>query len=393
MKETHGFKNSKIVLQYRLLMTSQLLNKQVSQRLEALDLFKFFILAFMIQGHLFRAYLQEGIRQSSWFRYHEILHGAAAPAFLFAAGFAAFLSFHRKHGQYINLDKAFWKRVGRILFIMWCSIWLHLPYFSLRKSVNYFQKKGWTTLLQSDILMCIAVSLLIFVGLTVVLKKTGAVAAASLVLGLLFFLLPRMVYDLHPASWLAPFLDHRLSSFPLFPWAGFLFLGVVCAYCYTYLIKDTRRYFLVLAVTGLLLLPWYFFYHTESYHRTEWTLPGNMNKTGFVFLMFSLAYGIGVLWPGQRLSILKKAGQETLFVYILHLFVLYRTISFAGIHINFKSALGVGEALAVLAAVLLAVFLPALLYNHLKVKYPALWRKVFYVFWAGYAVLFILRPY
>lgn len=374
-------------------MTPHTINKQASQRLQALDLFKFFILVFMIQGHLFRAYLLEGIRQTTWFRYHEIIHGAAAPAFLFAAGFAAFLSFHRKQEQYTALNKVFWRRVGRILFIVWCSVWLRLPYFSLRKSIDYYQKKGWSTLFQSDILMCIAVSLLLFVALAVVLKKSWAVAGASLAVGLIFFLLPQVVHDLRLASWLDPFLDCRLSPFPLFPWAGYLFLGVVCAYLYIYVFKDTRRYFLAMALTGLLILPWYFWYHTEGFHRTEWTLQGNMNKTGFVFLLFCLAYGVCALWKGRRLQVLKRAGQETLFVYILHLFVLYRNTFFGGIYVHFKGALGVGEALAVLTGVLLAVFLPALLYSRIKEKYPDHWRKLFYAFWLGYLLLFILRPY
>jgi len=35
------------------------------QRVEALDLFRFFVLFFMIQGHLLRAYLLPSLRQST----------------------------------------------------------------------------------------------------------------------------------------------------------------------------------------------------------------------------------------------------------------------------------------------------------------------------------------
>jgi uncharacterized membrane protein len=362
-------------------------------RVEALDLFKFLILVFMIQGHLFRAYLFEPVRQAEWYRIHEILHGAAAAAFLFAAGFAAFLSYLRKQEQYIRPGKAFLRRLARILFVIWCSIWMRLPFFSLRKTLAFYKQKGLAPLFTSDILMCIGVSLLLFVGLALVLKKVRAVALASLGVGLVFFLLPRIVYDLHISPLLDPFLDYRLSPFPLFPWSGFLFLGVVCAYCYEYLFKHKERFFKILVVAGLIMVPWYFFYNTPGFHRTEWTLPGNLNKTGVVFLLFWLAYWLGKHFKGRMTELMTKAGHETLFVYILHIYILYHSIYHHGLNVYFSNSLSVPEALVLLFIVLFAVFLPALWYHTLKTKYPSIYRYIFYGFWLLFAVIFISRPY
>jgi uncharacterized membrane protein len=364
-------------------------------RLEALDLFKFFILFFMIQGHLFRAYLLESIRHAEWYRIHEIFHGAAAPAFLFAAGFAAFLSYRNKQDQYVKPGKALVRRLLRVLFILWCSIWMRLPFFSLQKTLAHLREKGIASIIQSEILMCIGVSLLLFIGLAVLLKKEKFVVVASGVVGLAFFLLPQVVYDLRVASFIDPFLDHRLSPFPLFPWAGFLFLGVICGYVYIYVsgLKDKKVFFRLLAISGAVMLPWYFWYHTPGYHRTEWTLPGNLNKIAVVFLLFYLAYLLTSHFRAGVVNFLEKAGKETLFVYILHLHVLYNTAFHGGLYGNLSKRLDVPEALALLLIVLLAVFLPALLYGWLKEKHPRWWRFVFYGYWLGFAVIFIYRPY
>jgi uncharacterized membrane protein len=236
-------------------------------RVDSVDLFRFIVLFFMIQGHLFRSYLLPALRQMQWYQVHEVFHGFVAPGFLFTAGFAAFLSFHNKRHNYIHLDRAFFKRLRRILFVIAIGYWIHLPFLSLRKTLMFVRTGQADDFLRVDILQCIGVGLLLFTVLAVLLKNERIVAAASVLAGALFFLLPGTVKQirLHPA--LDPYFNYDISIFPIFPWVGFLCLGVVAAYVYAQLKKEA--FFRLLLLLGILFFPWFFLQSSKYYFKAD----------------------------------------------------------------------------------------------------------------------------
>jgi uncharacterized membrane protein len=360
-------------------------------RVEAVDLFRFLVLFFMIQGHLFRAYLQPAFRQGQWYRIHEVFHGFVAPGFLFAAGFAAFLSFHNKRKNYISLDGAFFKRLRRILFVIAVGYWIHLPFLSLRKTLNFVALGQAGNFLNIDILQCIGTGLLLFTLLAVLLKNERIVVLGSALAGAAFFLLPETVKGIHLHPVLDPYFNYNVSLFPLFPWVGFLCIGIVAAYFYCQLKKEV--FFGLLLLLGILFFPLYFFTSSRLYFKPELTLAGNLNKTGGIFLLLCLCDWLQRKSGGRFLDILKKAGSESLFVYVLHLFIIFNSIFRPGLKSIFENSLNVQQALLLLLVVQLAVFAASLLYHYVKTKQPFLWRWGFRVFWAGFFLLFALRPF
>ncbi len=359
------------------------------KRVDSVDLFRFIVLFFMIQGHLFRAYLLPSVRQEPWFRLHEVLHGFVAPGFLFVAGFAAFLSFHNKHQNYVRLDQAFFRRVRRILFVIAVGYWVHLPFFSLRKTLAFASRGQAADFLRVDILQCIGVGLLLFTLLAVLLKKEKAVVLVSALAGVLFFLLREITKNirLHPA--IDPYLDYRVSMFPLFPWLGFLCLGIVAAYLYARMRKE--HFFRLLLAAGLLSFPWFFFWFRSGLARPMHDLLSILNKAGAVFLLLCLCDLLLRRWGGRFLDLLKRAGSESLFVYVLHLFIIFSSVFGKGLKPLFADSLTVFPALLLFLAVQMLVFALALLYQHLKEKRPLLWRWGFRAFWALFLLLFVLR--
>lgn len=361
------------------------------QRVEAVDLFRFFVLFFMIQGHLFRAYLLPAIRQEHWYKVHETFHGLVAPGFLFAAGFAAFLSFHNKRQNYIHLDRAFFKRLRRILFVFVIGYWIHLPFFSLRKTLQFVRLGKADEFLRVDILQCIGVGLLLFTLLAVLLKNEKVVVVFSALAGALFFLLPDAVKGirLHPV--IDPYFNYDVSIFPIFPWVGFLCIGIVTAYIYSQLKKEV--FFKLLLGLGVLFFPWFFFRSSQFHFKAELTLSGNLNKAGGVFLLLWFSDWLLRKVNGRFLGILKKAGTESLFVYVLHLFIIFNSLFRPGLKSFFENSLNVLQALLLFLAVQLVVFAASLLYNYAKEKQPLLWRWGFNVFWAAFLLMFVLRPH
>jgi len=363
----------------------------VIQRVDSVDLFRFFVLFFMIQGHLFRAYLLPTIRQMQWYKIHEVFHGFVAPGFLFVAGFAAFLSFHNKRQNYIHLDRAFFKRLRRILFVFLIGYWIHLPFFSLRKTLQFVRLGKANDFLRVDILQCIGVGLLFFTLLAVLLKNERVVVLVSALSGALFFLLPDTVKGirLHPV--VDPYFNYDVSIFPVFPWVGFLCIGIVTAYIYTQLKKEV--FFKLLLLLGVLFFPWFFFQSSKLYFKAELTLAGNLNKTGGIFLLLCLCNWLLRRQGNRFLGVLKKAGTESLFVYVLHLFVIFNSIFRPGLKAYFQNSLDVLQALLLFFAVQLAVFAASLLYNYLKEEQPFLWRWGFNAFWAIFIVIFVIKPH
>ena len=361
------------------------------RRVAAVDLFRFVVLFFMIQGHLFRAYLLPSIRQLPWYKVHEVLHGFVAPGFLFAAGFTAFLSFHNKRQNYIRLDGAFFKRLRRILFVIAVGYWIHLPFLSLRKTLLAVGRGQAGNFLRVDILQCIGTGLLLFTLLAVLLKGERAVTLATALAGALFFLLPEAVKGirLHPV--LDPYFDYRVSLFPLFPWLGYLCLGVVAAFLYSRL--QRRAYFGLLLTLGVLFFPWFFFHASSSYVKAELPLSGNLDKPGAVFLLLCLCELLLRRCGGGFLDLLMRAGSESLFVYVLHLFIIFNSIFRQGLMPLFADRLDVAQALLLFLAVQAAVFALSLLYHWLKTERPRLWRWGFHLFWAAFLAMFILRPH
>ncbi len=361
------------------------------RRVEAVDLFRFFVLFFMIQGHLFRAYLLPAIRQQQWYKIHEVFHGCVAPGFLFVSGFAAFLSFHNKRQNYIHLDRAFFKRLRRILFVIAIGYWIHLPFLSLRKTLHFLRLGQAGEFLKVDILQCIGVGLLLFTLLSVLLKNEKIVVLFSAVSGAIFFLLPGAVKDirLHPV--IDPFFNYEVSTFPVFPWCGFLCIGIVAAYLYSQLKKEV--FFKLILGLGVVFFPWFFFQSSKYYFKAELTLTGNLNKLAGVFLLLCLSDWLLRKYGGKLLNIMKNAGTESLFVYVLHLFIIFNSVFRPGLKAYFTDSLNVLQALLLFFAVQLVVFLLSLLYHYLKEKRPVLWRWGFNIFWAIFLLVFAIKPH
>ncbi len=362
-------------------------------RVEAIDIFKFIVLFFMIQGHLFRAYLLPAIRAEGWYGLHEVLHGMVAPGFLFASGFGAFLAFHRKREQYIHFDRAFFTRLRRILFVIAVGYWLHLPFFSLRKTLAALTAGQATDLLRVDILQCIGASLIVFTLLAVIFKSERGTVAAVAVAAALFFLLPGMLRPLHLNPVVDPYFrydpNYLTTLFPMFPWAGFLLLG--CLGAWAFMALGRGRFFRLLLVAGLIIFPWYFLFNPGG--KAELTLTGNLNKLGGVLLVLWFSDWLARRAGGPVVDIMKRAGRESLFVYVLHLFVIFSSFFHRGLNLHFQGKLTLWPAIGLTLLVQLVVFASSLLYGQVKDQRPRLWRVLFYSFWGLFLAVFILRPH
>src|SRR5512135_1827739 len=119
----------------------------------------------MIEVHGFNTFMVGDLRNTDWFGALNFINGLVAPSFLYVAGFVFVFTSDRKLEEFRTYGKAFWRQLSRILLIWVVGYGLHLPFFSLYRTMYDSTPSQWILFLQSDILHCIAIGLLIiFLG-------------------------------------------------------------------------------------------------------------------------------------------------------------------------------------------------------------------------------------
>lgn len=354
----------------------------------ALDLLRFCAVFLMVQGHTFTELLEPAARAERWYRHHNFVHGYTAPMFLFAAGLAFGYTTFRAWDANLQPGPALWKRFRRYGWLLLIGYLLHLPSRSPQVLANLSPERlqRW---LQVDVLQHIAVSLGLCQILVLVLRKQGRFAA---VIGSLFtlavFTAP-MVWRwpadqvLHPA--LSGFVNGASGSlFPLVPWAGFTYAGILTAYFARGVQSPSRALAWPFAVvSALVLLVPIAVNHTVSnpfgvhdFWRTSpffffWRL-GNVLAVLTLLCFAERAMErakVGAdpsTWSAKALAMVRVVGQESLIVYVAHLLVLHGSVLNRGVRAYTGQTLSLGWSIFAALALFVAMVALARLWADLK---------------------------
>jgi hypothetical protein len=356
-------------------------------RWSALDLLRFCAVFLMVQGHTFTELLEPAVRTERWFRHHNFVHGYTAPMFLFASGLAFGYTTFRAWDQNLRIGDPLWKRFRRYGWLLLVGYALHLPTID----PGQFSQLGPAqirTLLHVDVLQHIGVSLAICQVLVLVLRKPERFAAVVGVLFVLAVLAAPIVARWDAASVLpmgvAGFVNEAEGSlFPLVPWAGFTYAGILCAYFARHARSPSKELAWPFAVAAsiALLVPiainhtgWnpygvHDFWRTSPYYFF-WRL-GNVLAVLALLCFFerwidrskvgaSRSYG-SACSAGARpllargLSLVRAVGQQSLIVYVAHLLVLHGSVLNDGMKDWWGPTLSLAEASAVALGLFLAM--------------------------------------
>lgn len=340
----------------------------------ALDLLRFCAVFLMVQGHTFTELLDRSVQSERWYRHHMFVHGYTAPMFLFASGLAFGYTTFRGWEANRRPGDALWKRFRRYGWLLLIGYALHLPSISIAELAHLdpARLRAW---LQVDVLQHIGVSLALCQLLVVVLRTPQRFA---MVVGAMFSfavlaapIVWRWPAEEHLPGALAGFVNQAAGSlFPLVPWAGFTYAGILCAYFARNARSPARDLAWPFAiVTALLLLV------PIAVNHTGWNPYGvhDFWKTSPYYFFWRLGNVMAVLtllcfaerWierakivehaqsiPSRALRIVRVVGQESLIVYVAHLLVLHGSVVNRGI----RSYTGQSLSLVAATAVALALF-------------------------------------
>ncbi len=361
----------------------------------------------MVEAHVFHGLFDSSSRGTLFFKALDMLNGFVAPAFLFASGLAFAVTSERKFPDYLAFRMPLFRQIGRLLFILAIAYALHLPFYSFRKLVHEASPDEWISFLRVDILHCIVVSLLILIVLLLIVRRQRRLFWAIVGLAGVVVLTTPLVWDVKFSAVLplpvADYLNPEKSSpFPLFPWAGFLWSGAVVGFLYLSFRRQGKenlfvtRLLIVAAVLilgGLLFnsLPIQVYPHYDFWH----TSPNWFGiRLGVVML------SCGSLWLLEHYAryksrIVAKSGQESLFVYVAHLPVVYGSVASRDLNLaeRFGQTLSAPQCFGVLFVLLAAMYLLAAAWSHLKREYKPCSKLITLVAVGVFLYFFFTREY
>jgi len=219
-----------------------------AQRWLGLDVFRFFAVLMMVQGHVFTTLLDATTKAQGWYPHHSAFHGYTAPMFLFGAGLAFGYTTFKKWDDHVAGGAFAWKRYKRYIWLLVLGYGLQLPTLSLTGLFSMDDPSRIARFFSVNVLQHIGVSLAIAQVLVKVLKSRRVFVAALAVLSAVCVFAAPWIWALDVSD-LPVFMQGYINAaghevvndagvarmvgrsyFPLVPWAGFTYAGIIIAY-------------------------------------------------------------------------------------------------------------------------------------------------------------------
>lgn len=289
----------------------------------------------MIEAHVFDSWMRLTDRTLPLFKYARILAGWAAPTFLFLAGLSLALGLHRRLDR--GEDPATVARAG------WRRAWWIFALAIIFRLQSALAGATLRTLLKVDILNVMALAMLVAVACWQLGRRPsqrmalllGLAAVVSLVTPLLRLAEWPGTLPEGLAAYIRPIPGR--SSFSLFPWSGFVLLGMAVGPFIGQGNGETRLRpimawfggigaFAATVGYGLSFLP-------SPYADSEfWTSSPAffLLRCGVLLLALAVAHALAPLLDGRAAPtgrMLTRLGTSSLFVYWVHVEIVYGFVS------------------------------------------------------------------
>lgn len=327
-------------------------------RIHAFDWLRGVAVVVMLQTHAL-VLLDEASTKTALFRWLVRIDGLVAPSFIFSAGFALALVQVRAAAAG-RLAAQARKSLSRSLEVLLVASLINAIWFPVWREPKWF--------LRIDILHCIGLSLLLVLPLLV------SLATRPRVLRVVTLLLALAIFGLSPLAESATgvasiFLNSRPgaidpttgTTFALFPWAGYVFLGASFGATVASMTAERQLWGWLLLLLGLGAVMWWqedalrALYPKHDFWVTN---PANAaQRWTLVLSLVALFRVIEVRWPAvvrsRPAQLVGTFGASSLSAYFFHQMLLYQR------HVGVFTRLWRGKADFPLFAVLVVALVAA----------------------------------
>lgn len=356
-------------------------------RLTYIDWMRGLACIFMFQTHCYDSWLSSGARQGRLIYWSQLGGTVPAPTFLFLAGFSfAFVTLRlRSKGLDAN-------RIARQTILRGAEVLGFGLLFRFQEYLIAWGWAPWTDLLRVDVLNIIGVSMMLM-GASIRLSsalfsrdgdsveqagtrniRAGAVAGFSL--GLAIALATPLLWTIWRPRWLSWPLESYINGvhtfkapqpwlFPIFPWAGFAFLGLAAGFV---ILSDWARAREARVLTGVGVAGAVLIAVAVVFEKSGFRLPALLDPvhdfwhTSLAFFLIRVGMLLVILWLSyvwcakglglRGFSPLIQLGQTSLLVYWVHIEFVYGKFSIVPKRVSSATTATLG-LFAIFAAMLL----------------------------------------
>ncbi len=213
------------------------------------------------------------------------------------------------------------------------------------------------------------------------------------------------MWSLHPGDkaplWITAYLNAENGSwFPLFPWSGYILCGILFGYCF--LIANGRRdevsmvlKFVAVSVTSVFLallalrLP-FDFYPPHDYWKSD---PSIILIRLCVVSIVAAGIFLAERYIQTPSRIPSIMGRESLFVYIVHLLIVYGSVMGPGLANYIGPTLSLVQTLSVTALVSAVVMFLTVFWYDLNSNHRTVAGRLKLAGAAIFLLAFIVRPW
>ncbi len=371
-------------------------------RLAFIDAIRGLAIIFMVEAHVMNSCLDPAYKRGTLFEYVDISNGMVTVAFLFCAGAGFFLAMRNRIDEYQKFGSGFWRYLRRLGFILGVAYWLHIP----RHRVDLFlsmPREELMSFLQFDVLHVIVACTFFSLVCVLVLGNMRRVQWLFAVLSVCIFAATPIVWSWNPERVLPlplamALMEPPLSKFPLFPWAGYFFAGVVTTGAFA--ASSHRHRFAIAALVGGVVLSaaaFYMQYAGIAYPGVhDWWLTSpehSLYRLGMIIALFGGMFLVERWaegsWPH---TLLRRSGQESLGFYVIHLMIVYGSVVNQGINRLWANSLTPVEFIGVTTTVVGIVYGIVFQWQKFRYRSPDRARYTLYVLFSAFMLMFLLWP-
>lgn len=369
-------------------------------RLYALDLARFLAMCFMMQGHVLDALVTRDVivtTEFPWSIWH-LIRGFTAPIFLMVSGAVHAFATKREEDGRVRED-VIAKR------IRWAFTIIGIGYFMMFPAGRvwdfpFVSEAGWRGFWAVNILQLTGATMLLFV---VTMAGTRSVAqmgrrALWVMAGILLaspLLQAAGTMDYLPL-WLSDYLtDANGSLFPMFPFSAYLFAGLAVGARLREIPVDVRdqkmkrhAWKFGVMITGFSLLAQFTLVQlgvSNALLEDSMSITLFFRRAGVVLMFFSLAVVILEKTWSMR-ETWAMFGTKSLWIYVIHLVLLFGTPWIAGLGRTHYRTMTLGEGAVVAAAIIALTLFAAWSFDwYARQPWASHWRTR--LSWAVYAAV------
>ena len=316
-------------------------NAPKSSRLEVVDWLRGLAVVLMIQTHLYDSWCNTAAKATQAYAWSRFLGGIPSRLFLLLVGVSMAIKYEAQIARGVDRPRMVRATAKRGLEVLALAYLFRLTEWALGGFWD------WHDLGRVDILNCIGASML--VAAYIAAPRGGrrpqivvclAVAAVCIALGPI--LGPHHFPDWLPRPLTSDLGGERpMSWFPLFPWLGWVLIGVPIGHYWVRQSATTRQQakaFVITAVVGLTMTYAVIYIRRFNPHiiRYPSEMVQQMGPGTFFYRLGTIGPMALGAWlvtrlPGSRYSFMQQLGKTSLLVYWVHIELVYGLL-FARLH-------------------------------------------------------------